>query len=269
MTSTFTDAVGQTHRMAPAARIVSLVPSLTELLFDLGLGPHLVGRTRFCIHPAPAVGNIDSVGGTKEIDMEKLLALSPTHVLVNVDENPKAMADDIAAHGIEVVATHPLTVADNRALYRLIGGLFGAGEKARALEADFDAAVAQLERDAQDWPERRVLYLIWRKPWMTVAPDTYIADMLALAGMRTFEAGGDLRYPEIELNARLLETVDMVLFSTEPYPFKEKHLAAFRAEFPAHGEKARLIDAEMVSWYGSRAVQGIDYMRTFGAEACR
>ncbi len=269
MTSTFTDAVGQPHQTAPAARIVSLVPSLTELLFDLRLGARLVGRTRFCVHPAPVVGNIESVGGTKEIDMEKLLALSPTHVLVNVDENPKAMADDIAAQGIEVVATHPLTVADNRALYRLIGGLFSAGEKARALEADFDTALERLERDARDWPERRALYLIWRKPWMTVAPDTYIADMLALARMSTFDAGGDLRYPEIELTDGLLEAVDMVLFSTEPYPFKEKHLEAFRAEFPAHAAKARLIDAEMVSWYGSRAVQGLDYMRAFGAEACR
>lgn len=269
MTSTFTDAVGQTHRTAPAARIVSLVPSLTELLFDLGLGPRLVGRTRFCVHPAPAVGDVDSVGGTKEIEMEKLLALSPTHVLVNVDENPKAMADAITAQGITVVATHPLTVADNRALYRLIGGMFGAGERARTLEADFDAAFTRLERDARDWPARRVLYLIWRKPWMTVAPDTYIADMLALARMHTFDAGGELRYPEIKLTDGLLEAVDMVLFSTEPYPFKEKHLAVFRTEFPAHAAKARLIDAEMVSWYGNRAVQGLDYMRTFGAVACR
>jgi ABC-type Fe3+-hydroxamate transport system substrate-binding protein len=263
------DAIGQTHRAQPAARIVSLVPSLTELLFDLGLADRLVGRTRFCVHPAPAVSEIASVGGTKEIDMARLLELAPTHVLVNVDENPKEMADAIAAEGIQVVVTHPLEVVDNRELYRLLGGLFGADAAAAGLEAAFEAAFDRLAAAARDWPARRALYLIWRKPWMTVAPGTYIADMLNLANIANYDTGDGLRYPEIEMSDALLDAVDLVLFSTEPYPFAEKHLAAFHEAFPRHAAKARLIDAEMVSWYGSRAVSGLDYLAEFGQELDR
>lgn len=267
MTTDHIDAIGRAHgAAAPTARIVSLVPSLTEMLFDLGLGENLVGRTQFCIHPAPAVGNVTAVGGTKQIDMEMLRSVAPTHVLVNVDENPKAMADEIAAEGIEVVVTHPLRVTDNRALYRLIGGIFNAGAAAAALEADFDQALARLHARAEPWPERRALYLIWRKPWMTVAQDTYIADMLALAKLRTIDPGdGAARYPEFTLGNACLGGVDLVLFSTEPFPFKAKHLDAFATAFPEHAGKARLIDAEMVSWYGSRAVAGLDYIADFGA----
>jgi len=263
MTTHFHDAIGRAHETAPDGRIVSLVPSLTELLFDLGLTDRLVGRTQFCVHPNPAVNKVTSVGGTKKIDMEILRGLEPTHVLVNVDENPKEMADDLSAAGYDVVVTHPLTVADNRALYRLIGGIFGAAEEAERLETKFDAALDAVTSAAAGWPERRVLYLIWRKPWMTIAPDTYIADMLALANLRSLNTGSPDRYPEICLDAAILERVDDVLFSTEPFPFTEKHLDAFRREFPDHAAKARLIDAEMVSWYGSRAVPGLHYLAQF------
>jgi len=263
MTTHYQDAIGRNHEVAPTARIVSLVPSLTELLFDLGLAGNLVGRTQFCVHPKPAIDAVPSVGGTKKIDMDVLRGLDPSHVLVNIDENPKEMADDLSALGLGVVVTHPLTVADNRELFQLIGGLFGAATVAERLVGEFDAALAALVAQAQTWSERRVLYLIWRKPWMTIATDTYIADMLALAGLKTIDTGSPDRYPEIALDTALLEKVDDVLFSTEPFPFTEKHLDAFRAEFPEHAAKARLIDAEMVSWYGSRAVPGLRYLTDF------
>lgn len=256
------DAAGRAHPPALGdARILSLVPSLTELLFDLGLGAKLVGRTNFCVHPKDRVGAIASVGGTKQIDMDMVAGINPTHALVNIDENPKDMADALAALGIEVVVTHPLQVTDNRELFRLIGNLFGAEEAAAALTRDFDAALAALE--AGDWPTRRVLYLIWRKPWMSIAPDTYIADTLARAGLRAIEHASAERYPEVALTEALLAGVDLVLFSTEPFPFKARHLDTFRSEFPAHGAKAHLIDAELVSWYGSRAVPGLGYLAEF------
>ena len=256
------DAAGRAHVSATAdARILSLVPSLTELLFDLGLGASVVGRTNFCVHPKDRVGTVASVGGTKQIDFEKVASLNPTHALVNIDENPKEMADALSAMGIEVVVTHPLRVTDNRDLFRLIGGLFGAEERAAALTREFDAAFAEMQ--AGNWPERRVLYLIWRKPWMSIAPDTYIADALARAGLRALQHAGGARYPEVALGEKLLDEVDLVLFSTEPFPFKAKHLVAFRAAFPAHRAKAHLIDAEMVSWYGSRAVPGLRYLAEF------
>lgn len=258
------DDAGQEHTPAAAdARILSLVPSLTELVFELGLGGKLVGRTDFCVHPAPAVGAVTSVGGTKRIDMAKAAALGASHALVNIDETPKSVADELAAKGMEVVVTHPNAVTDNTKLYRLIGALFGAEDAAAELSRAFDTALRNLRHAAGPWPERPVLYLIWRKPWMSIAPDTYIAAMLAEARWRAVTHGSDDRYPEVSLDEALLERVELVLFSTEPFPFTEKHLEQFRALHPAHAAKARLIDAEMVSWYGSRAVAGLDYLKTF------
>src|SRR5512134_2564341 len=135
MPSSTLDAVGAEHRpiAADAARIVSLVPSLTELLFDLGLGERVVGRTVFCVHPAARVRSVPSVGGTKTINIEKQCQLRPTHVLVNIDETPRAIADELAAAGCTVVVTHPIEVRDNLALYRLLGNLFGRQEQAESL----------------------------------------------------------------------------------------------------------------------------------------
>jgi ABC-type Fe3+-hydroxamate transport system substrate-binding protein len=267
MTLPLIDAIGNEHRptSADAARIVSLVPSLTELLFDLGLGESVIGRTAFCVHPADRVKSVRSVGGTKSIHMNRLRALRPTHVLVNVDETPRALADELAAHGCAVVVTHPIEVRDNLALYALIGGLFGKRQQAEQLCRRFETAYDAAQRVAKSLPERRVLYLIWKDPWMTVAPDTYIARMLALVGLRTMPATSDRRYPGVELTQDLLEQLDLVLFSTEPFTFGDRHVADFRASHPAHARKAAIIDAQMVSWYGSRAILGLDYLTTFAA----
>lgn len=258
---TLIDAAGARHRPAGAdARIVSLVPSVTELLFNLGLGAQVVGRTAFCVHPQPAVKKVKSVGGTKQVNVEKLAGLQPTHVIVNVDENPKGMVEAIAALGPTIVVTHPIAVEDNRALYRLLGGLFGRAAEAEALVARFEERLAALKARAAGWPERRVLYLIWRAPWMTVSADTYIARMLALIHWRTLCHDPKVRYPTIALTESLLAETDLVLFSSEPFPFQERHLAEFRAAFPKHAHKARAIDGQRVSWYGSRAILGLDYM---------
>lgn len=264
--SVLIDAAGVAHSPAGAdARIVSLVPSITELLFDIGLAPRLVGRTAYCVHPKGAVRDVKIVGGTKTVKIEKLFSVAPTHVIVNVDETPKELAEAIAARGATVVVTHPIEVDDNLALYRLIGGIFGASVEAEGLCARFTAARRRLAAAAQGWPRRRVLYLIWKAPWMTVGRDTYISRTLALANRATLEIPGGARYPEVALDDALLEAADEVLFSTEPYPFGEADMAEFRAVFPAHAAKARVIDAEMVSWYGSRAIAGLDYLARFAA----
>jgi ABC-type Fe3+-hydroxamate transport system substrate-binding protein len=258
------DAAGVVHRPPGAGfRIVSLVPSITELLFDLGLGEAVVGRTAFCVHPRNRVKAVKSVGGTKKVNFSKLQRLSPTHVIVNVDETPRELAEDMARLGYEVVVTHPIDVRDNLGLYRLIGRLFARERQAEALCVRFEAAFENLKMIARTLGERRVLYLIWKDPWMTVSRDTYISRMLALAGWRTIDAPGDARYPTLELTNDLLSTVDLVLFSSEPFLFKEHHLEAFRAGFAAHADKATMIDAEMVSWYGSRAISGLDYLGDF------
>ncbi|MEE9317875.1 MAG: helical backbone metal receptor [Rhodospirillales bacterium] len=268
------DAAGVAHGEAGNdARILSLVPSLTELLFDLGLGDSVVGRTAFCIHPAGGVRRVKSVGGTKTVNMEKVLALDPTHAVVNIDETPKALADELAGLGINVVVTHPLQVSDNAGLYRLLGGIFGAREEADRLAETFEAAHRRVRSRITGAPEKKVLYLIWKDPWMTVTADTYISRMLSLIGWQTVIPGNGPenrsdagpRYPEIELSDTVLADIDLVLFSTEPFPFKELHLAEFKAAFPAHGEKARLVDGQLISWYGSRAIQGLAYLEELSA----
>ncbi len=258
------DAAGVVHRPAGAdCRIVSLVPSITELLFDLELADALVGRTVFCIHPQGRVKTVKSIGGTKQVNMEKLKRLSPTHVIVNVDETPRPLAEDMARLGCEVVVTHPIDVRDNLTLYRLMGRLFGRERQAEALCERFETAYADLAAIAQTLTERRVLYLIWKDPWMTISRDTYISRMLALTKWQTAGFPGDTRYPTVELTDDLLRTVDLVLFSSEPFLFKDHHLDAFRAEYPSHAHKAVMIDGEMVSWYGSRAIGGLTELGEF------
>lgn len=264
------DAAGTRHPPAgPMPRIVSLVPSLTELLFDLGLGERVVGRTHFCIHP-PAVAAVPSLGGTKKIRLDRLRALAPTHVLVNVDETPQPLAAAIAALGTRVIVTHPNEPLDNLALYRLLGFVFDRAGEAAALAERFRAAYGALAAAARDWPGRRVLYLIWRDPWMTVSRETYIARTLALVRWCTIgddpaDDGPARRYPALALDETLRRGVDLVLFSSEPYRFTERDVAAFRAAQGPDGPQARLIDGEMTSWYGSRAIRGLDYLRQFAA----
>jgi len=248
------------------ARIVSLVPSITELLFDLGLARQIVGRTHYCIHPRKRVAAIPSVGGTKKIVMDRLKALAPTHVIVNVDENPKEMADAIADLGVAVVVTHPVTPHDNIALYRLMGHLFGREREAEDLCARLSTALDDLARTAAGWPPRRVLYLIWRDPWMTVSSDTYIARMLALVNWQTAGDQAPLRYPEITIDQGLLDSLDLVLFASEPFPFKPADVASFGTSFPGSRPARILIDGEMVSWYGSRAIQGLSYLKALAGQ---
>jgi ABC-type Fe3+-hydroxamate transport system substrate-binding protein len=243
-------------------RIVSLVPSLTELVCALGLGDELVGRTGFCVHPAETVRRIPKVGGTKDVNLARVRALEPTHVVLNVDENRKETADELARFVPNLVVTHPLAPLDNLALYRQFGDTFGRQREAEALCARFQSAYD--EAAAVRRPERRVLYLIWKDPWMTVSRDTYISRTLALFGWHTVPANTADRYPKLaDLGA---EPADLVLLSSEPYRFRDHHLAEVSA---LTGKPALLVDGEMTSWYGPRAIAGLTYLREFTAPASR
>jgi len=253
------DATGTVHAPCQGeARIVSLVPSITELLFALGLGEQVVGRTRFCIHPRPAIEAVPKVGGTKDVRLDKVRALAPTHCIVNIDENRREDAEALAEIA-QLVVTHPLAPADNRGLFRLLGGIFEREAEAEALCRRLDEAWARLERQVRREP-LRVLYLIWRRPWMCVGPETYIARMLALAGWRTVPAAPAARYPEIAPGDPCLADCDLVLASSEPFPFKAKHIAEFRADTGLDAVRVELVDGELLSWYGSRAIAGLDYL---------
>lgn len=256
-----TDAIGQRHVLADGPhRIVSLVPSITELLFDLGLASEVVGRTSYCVHPAARITRAPSVGGTKKVKMGCLAALRPTHVIVNVDENRKAMADAIADLGASVVVTHPRAPEDNVALFELVGRLFQRQREASELTRRFQARLEHTRRRASALPRRRVLYLIWRKPWMTVSRDTYVSRMLRVVGWLSHPARSPRRYPELDSNVVNPRAIDRVAFSTEPYAFRPEEMEIFSHEFGIPMTRMISIDGELVSWYGSRALRGLDYL---------
>jgi len=258
------DAAGTRHIPARReARIVSLVPSITELVCELGLAAQLVGRTGFCIHPRETVRRIPKVGGTKDVDLGKLRELRPTHVILNIDENRKEDASALAEFVPELIVTHPLAPTDNLALYRLIGGIFGRESQAEALCREFEAAYAALQSAARAFPVERVLYLIWKNPWMTVSRDTYVSRTLALVKWETVPAVCADRYPEIELDGDVLDSAGVVLLASEPYLFREAHVMELRAEPLMREKRISLIDGEMTSWYGSRAVEGLGYLQRF------
>jgi ABC-type Fe3+-hydroxamate transport system substrate-binding protein len=259
-----TDAQGTRHaRAGPDARIACLVPSITELICALDLAPQLVARTGFCIHPKVVVEGIPKVGGTKEVDMARLRALAPTHVVLNMDENTREIAQEVARFVPHVIVTHPNAPEDNPALYRLIGGIFGQEQRAAVLCGELEAALHAARVAAGQWAEERVLYLIWKDPWMGVAQNTYIAHTLAAVGWRTVPEGGELaavgaaRYPQVDL-VDCARQADLVLLSTEPYMFRDKHVAQLREQLP--GKRVELIDGEMTSWYGPRAIEGLKYL---------
>ncbi len=257
-----TDHAGTAHEPAgPDARIVSLVPSITELIFDLGLSGSLVGRTHYCVRPRPGVDGVPSVGGTKKVALDRVRALAPTHVVVNVDENAREQVEAIAGLGPAIVVTHPVAPEDNLRLFALLGGLFGREARAAALARAFGTALADLRGAAADLPRRDVLYLIWKEPWMTVSEDTYISRFLALANWHTRCHDPDTRYPEVDVTEELLRRTDLVLFSSEPYAFGPPDIDGFRAAFPAGAARLLPIDGQMTSWYGSRAVEGLRYLR--------
>jgi len=256
-------------------RIVSLVPSLTELLCDLGLREQLVGRTGFCIHPRGALRDVPKVGGTKDVDVERVRRLAPTHVVVNVDENRRETVDRLAEFAPNVIVTHPLTVEDNLALFERFGAEFGEATGVR----EAAAALSRRMREAIDAARARrfdplpVLYLIWKDPWMSVGCDTFIASMLAEAGMRSVIGAGVPRYPSLTPAQIAGSGARAVLLSSEPYRFGETHCAGLRAALatfagdggtaPATTPRVPLcttIDGEMASWYGSRAIAGLRYL---------
>jgi ABC-type Fe3+-hydroxamate transport system substrate-binding protein len=249
------DWAGVTHAPAAAdARIACLVPSITELLFALDLRDAVVARTGFCVHPHDAVRAVPKVGGTKDPDVARLRDLAPTHVIVNVDENRREVVDEIARFVPHVIVTHPQQPDDNRRLYALVGGVFGRESAAAALAARYDAARAAVDAAAAGWSRERVLYLIWRKPWMTVRADTYVGTTLAAVGWDVVALADPRRYPALDDDADAWRDADRILLSTEPYAFTRRDVDALAA---LHAKPVHLVDGEWTSWYGPRAIDGL------------
>lgn len=253
-------------------RIACLVPSVTELLAALGLGACLVARTGFCIHPAEVVAGVPKVGGTKDVNLDKLRQLAPTHVIVNVDENTWPTVQALRGFVPEVIVTHPCSPHDVLDLIAQLAAAFttqpGVAERAQVLHDELRGALDDAR--AADLPATPVLYLIWREPWMTVARDTYISRLLALAKWQTWPdvrggATGAARYPALGGDEPGLAEVREVLLSSEPYAFGESHRQQAQALCPQ--ARVRLVDGELLSWYGPRTAAGIRYALSLARSA--
>lgn len=252
------DALGCEHQAFEGTpRIVSLVPSLTELICDLGLADYLVGRTGFCVHPKETLRRVPKVGGTKDIKLDVVRSLTPTHVIADIDENRREPVEAMMAFVPHVVVVHPRTVDDNLALYALLGGIFGRGNEATRLASAFADARRALAAVTETLPRESVLYPIWREPWMTIRRDTYIASVLGAGGWDTLPVEASVRYPEFSFAEPWLPDIQRVLLPSEPYAFSDRD--AVELQNLTQRPVVR-VDGEMLSWYGSRAIAGLNYL---------
>jgi ABC-type Fe3+-hydroxamate transport system substrate-binding protein len=240
-------------------RIISLCPSLTELVFDLGRGAELVGVTDWCVHPAQGTAGIERIGGTKDPRIERILELRPTLVLLNEEENRLEDAQALEAAGVRCHVSFPKDSAQTAEMVRSIGEALERPHEAARIAADIEARSARVRRDARGQRIVRWAYLIWRKPWMSVNGDTFADALLTQAGGRNVFAEESARYPEITAARLAEEAPELVLLCTEPFPFQPRHIEELAGETGLPGERFRIADGEFLSWHGSRTPAGIDY----------
>jgi len=238
---------------APAKRIVSLVPSQTELLFAIGAGDNVVGLTKFCTEPPDKVGAVAKVGGTKKFDFEAIAALEPDLIIGNKEENYLEGIEQLASD-YPVWMSDIVTLEDSLEMIRALGVVSGRGaaadEMANTIAASFKALPLASKQP--------VAYLIWQKPYMVAGGGTFIDEMLKCGGMHNVFADKE-RYPEVSLKEITESTAEVVLLSSEPFPFRQKHLEYFQAELP--NKQTILVDAMPFSWYGSQLLRTPAYLR--------
>jgi ABC-type Fe3+-hydroxamate transport system substrate-binding protein len=255
-------------------RIISVVPSQTELLFDLGLDQEIVGITKFCIHPADRVRNKTSVGGTKTLHLDQIHALRPDLILANKEENTREQIEALQQQ-YPVLVTDVNTLPDALAMIRTVGTLVGKEDEANRMAQQIATTLSPLTPSPSSPSSLSppsspsapsVAYFIWRKPYMVAAGDTFIDSMLAVAGFRNAFAGLS-RYPEVTADQLQDARPDLIFLSSEPYPFGPKHLAEMTAICPS--ARTLVVDGELFSWYGSRLLRAGDYFRNLRNEIAR
>lgn len=246
------------HLEGTPKRIISLVPSQTELLCDLGLKSNLVGVTKFCVHPEYVKKDVAVVGGTKQINIEKIKALSPDIILCNKEENTKEVV--LACELIcNVHVSDIYTIAGSLELISQYGTIFNRNIEAKEIQAKINIEVNDFKVFIKNKPTLKVAYFIWQKPYMAAASNTFINYLLWLNKFENVYADSE-RYPEINIDeTHRNKTVQIVLLSSEPFPFKEKHKKVFQEKYP-HA-KIVLADGEMFSWYGSRLLKAFGYFK--------
>ncbi|MGN7824501.1 helical backbone metal receptor [Chitinophaga sp. 22536] len=251
----FRDQLNRTIHLPEAPkRIISLVPSQTELLYTLGLEEEVVGITKFCVHPESWFRSKTRVGGTKNVRMEVIRELSPDLIIANKEENT---AEDVMA----LMEHYPVWVSNIQSLEDACDMITGIGAITRKTDAAIRLADTIRQRFAALQPLPRPVptaYFIWRDPWMAAGGDTFIHQMLQRCGLQNVFA--DIpRYPAIDEEQLAASGCRLVLLSSEPYPFKEKHMHEIQAILP--NAKVMLVDGELFSWYGSRLLEAPAYFQ--------
>ena len=258
MPTSFTDQMGRSIEVPlPPQRIVSLVPSQTELLIHLGLTEQLVGRTKFCIHPKHIVQQIPKVGGTKQLHIDRIDALQPDLIIGNKEENSQDIIEQLARR-------YPIWMSDISSIleaFQMIEAIGLLTDRLTTAEQLLNILKSEFDR-LPGYPKTassgiRVAYLIWRKPYMVAAAGTFIDSMLTAAGFQNVFADQE-RYPEIEPSTLITKEVQAVFLSSEPYPFKARHQKELEQICP--NAVIQLVDGELFSWYGSRMLHAVPYL---------
>ena len=233
-------------------RIISLVPSITEALFDFGLTEReIVGRTKFCTHPENSVGKVAVIGGTKNLNLEKIRQINPDLIIANKEENVKEQIEELQLD-FEAIVTDVSTLEENENLLKTLGRLLNKAQTAE----NFNNKIREVFQNFQDQNRKSCAYLIWKNPYMTVGGDTFISEILGLIGFENIFKN-EKRYPLVSVKD--LEKAEYIFLSSEPFPFKEKHVEELQKQLP--NSKIMLVDGESFSWYGTRLTRCGDYFQ--------
>ncbi|MES2678736.1 MAG: helical backbone metal receptor [Bacteroidota bacterium] len=256
----FTDQLKNTialkHR---PKRIISLVPSQSELLWDLGLGNKLVGITKFCIHPAEMFAKVERVGGTKTLDIDKIRSLKPDLIIGNKEENEKSQIE-LLQKEFNVWMSDIVTFEQSFEMIGCLGKIFENETRAEEL---IKSIAESLERVKNNFSGQRILYFIWNKPYMVAGSGTFIDHVLTYLGFENAAAPFQ-RYPRLSEEDLHKINPELCFLSSEPFPFKKQHIIEMQEQLPA--AKIRIVDGEVFSWYGSRLLRLGDYVKKLSLE---
>jgi ABC-type Fe3+-hydroxamate transport system substrate-binding protein len=234
-------------------KVVCLVPSLTELLVDLGLENRIVGVTKFCVHPGHIRKSTSVIGGTKTVKIDKVKSLYPDFILANKEENELEHIESLA-ESFPVYVSDIKSIEDLQSLIQDLASIFEIDSQSSQLINNLKSKYESFKVDMNKMPKLKVAYFIWRDPWMVAGSSTFIDYMLELNNFENV-FGSLSRYPEVDLNK--LPQMDYAFLSSEPFPFEHKH----KKELPVEASKIQIVDGEYFSWYGTRLLKALEYFR--------
>lgn len=263
MQKSFIDQMGKEITFNfPPKKIISIVPSQTELLFDLGLDQEIIGLTKFCIHPIEKFAERTKVGGTKKLNIDLIKDLKPDLIIGNKEENTQSDIEELSDF-FPVWMSDIFTLDDAMKTIIQIGALVDREPEANYLNHLISAGFRDLQTLALQYHiDKKVAYLIWRKPYMAAGKNTFIDHIMSMNGITNVIK--EERYPEITLEELKTLNCDLILLSSEPYPFGSKHIEGIQSVIP--NTRIILVDGEMFSWYGSRLVKAVQYFFEFQKE---